>query len=100
MEICVGVLFLCSLGESLTGWVNILRIGIAVASIGLMFVMGVWWIWIRIRLHSSARECGYLLCPHCLYPLVGLPNNHNCPECGRPFDLTKVETNWRWYLLR
>ncbi len=25
-------------------------------------------------------------CPQCDYPLTGLPANHNCPECGLPYD--------------
>ena len=32
-------------------------------------------------------------CMHCNYMLRGLGQKHNCPECGRPFDLADPETH-------
>jgi predicted amidophosphoribosyltransferase len=34
-----------------------------------------------------------LTCPHCAYPLKGLPA-HRCPECGRPFRIDDLIGPW------
>lgn len=34
-----------------------------------------------------------LNCPHCEYPLRGLPS-HRCPECGRDFAMSDVVKPW------
>jgi hypothetical protein len=30
-------------------------------------------------------------CIHCGYALEGLPDNHRCPECGRPYRIALIE---------
>ena len=38
-------------------------------------------------------------CPRCSYPFIGLPDAHQCPECGLPYDAesrmwTAVASRW------
>jgi hypothetical protein len=42
-------------------------------------------------------------CIHCGYDLIGLPDGHNCPECGRPFSLALIDEYRRdpnWFIQR
>jgi hypothetical protein len=42
-------------------------------------------------------------CIHCGYDLIGLPDHHTCPECGRPFSLRLIEEYRRdpqWFIKR
>src|SRR5262249_28103279 len=42
-------------------------------------------------------------CIHCGYGLSGLPDYHNCPECGRPYTFAHVEEYRRdrnWFIKR
>jgi hypothetical protein len=42
-------------------------------------------------------------CIHCGYGLVGLPDNHRCPECGRPYTFAMIEEYRRdpqWFIQR
>ncbi len=42
-------------------------------------------------------------CIHCGYGLTGLPDGHNCPECGRRFSLAVAEEYRRdptWFIER
>ena len=42
-------------------------------------------------------------CIHCGYDLTGLPDGHNCPECGRQFNLRVIEEYRRdpqWFVQR
>ena len=42
-------------------------------------------------------------CIHCGHCLLGLPERHICPECGRPYDLDMVEDYRRdrkWFIER
>jgi hypothetical protein len=42
-------------------------------------------------------------CIHCGYSLTGLPDGHNCPECGRPFSLQLIDEYRRdpqWFVKR
>ncbi|CAN5495368.1 hypothetical protein BH09PLA1_BH09PLA1_33890 [soil metagenome] len=47
-------------------------------------------------------------CIHCGYTLLGLPDGHRCPECGRQFSLATIEEyrrdpHWfarRWKLMQ
>jgi hypothetical protein len=40
------------------------------------------------------QRCDHLACTECGYNLRGLPEKHECPECGVRFDLTKVRQTW------
>ncbi len=42
-------------------------------------------------------------CPRCAYPLIGLPEAHQCPECGLPYDAASrmwTAVPGRWGLRR
>ena len=42
-------------------------------------------------------------CIHCGYDLVGLPDHHRCPECGRPYSLAVIDEyrrDPRWFIQR
>jgi hypothetical protein len=42
-------------------------------------------------------------CIHCGYDLTGLPDHHNCPECGRPFSIAIINEYRRdphWFIER
>jgi predicted RNA-binding Zn-ribbon protein involved in translation (DUF1610 family) len=47
----------------------------------------------EIDLNSLPIPDWGLECPHCHYPLVGLPS-HRCPECGTDFDMSEVVKPW------
>ena len=40
--------------------------------------------WRRTHAHYSAHR--WNVCPHCDYPLVGLPSRGACPECGEAYS--------------
>jgi len=43
---------------------------------------------------TGFQPSGSTVCPQCDYDLTGLPVEHQCPECGSPYDLnTKVWQN-------
>lgn len=42
-------------------------------------------------------------CIHCGYGLTGLPDQHTCPECGRPYSFALIEEYKRdphWFIKR
>jgi hypothetical protein len=46
------------------------------------------------RFERILRESGFSLCLKCGYNLRGLPEVHNCPECGSPYDIQDVRRVW------
>ncbi|HUT61414.1 MAG TPA: hypothetical protein VNA25_26505 [Phycisphaerae bacterium] len=53
---------------------------------------------VRRRLRRRIRSADYEVCAHCAYPLCGLPEEHNCPECGTPFRKQELREIWREWL--
>ena len=55
---------------------------------------------LQVRDKAAARLAE---CPRCAYPLVGLPAEHSCPECGLAYDAAtrcwRVDRPWRRLLL-
>src|SRR5262245_2454090 len=53
----------------------------------------------RVRIHFAKHlaENSGLVCPDCGYLLHGLPDNHQCPECGRAYTMIGLRMEWlRW----
>ncbi len=73
--------------------------------------------WIKIIIFAVAIPVGVALkgakelvkqrkepfCIHCGYVLTGLPDHHNCPECGRKYNFRLIEEYRRdpqWFIER
>jgi hypothetical protein len=57
---------------------------------------------ISVATHAI-RERKEPFCIHCGYDLTGLPDGHNCPECGEPFSLKVIDEYRRdpnWFIER
>ena len=60
-------------------------------------------LWVRWMLYGRhvravavrALQSELAICLHCDYSLSGLPAQHRCPECGRPYDLAETKSKWR-----
>jgi hypothetical protein len=54
-------------------------------------------------LKSAIKQRTDPFCIHCGYDVTGLPDGHNCPECGRPFTLRLIDEYRRdpqWFVQR
>ena len=47
------------------------------------------------RFKRHLIEHSWLICFGCGYSLKGLPSHYRCPECGLPYDDTKLVKAWR-----
>jgi hypothetical protein len=47
------------------------------------------------RGRASLDRSGFLVCPHCGYPLAGLPSTGLCPECSRGYTASELERLWK-----
>lgn len=52
----------------------------------------------RFKRHLDRYE--YAVCYQCAYPLQGLPDGHQCPECGSKYELAKTRRRWQRWLGR
>jgi len=66
------------------------RASILLTIIALVLVR-VW----AIRMHRMLRRHQVLLCTRCRYPLEGLGEEGQCPECGEPFNRELVIKTWQ-----
>jgi|GEM_PF-2049482 len=64
---------------------------ILIAMVGAVFV---WRFRLDDRLHRRLAACGNSLCDCCGYELRGLPDHHECPECGAAYDLSVLSSEW------
>lgn len=46
------------------------------------------------RFVQTVREAEYRVCPTCGYPLKGLADAGNCPECGEVYELDALRQQW------
>ena len=51
--------------------------------------------WRVATIRSLVRKSNHELCTRCGYSLSGLPERHNCPECGEAYDLEYVRRCWK-----
>lgn len=81
-----AVVFLGGAGLGGVSWSCYTMIGAAVAkiAIGAYLFLGGRWI-VNLAIPSNRPYC-----PECGYELTGLPESHNCPECGVPFPLGRA----------
>ncbi len=50
------------------------------------------------RYRRYAERHDYQICLNCGYALVGLPEEHACPECGTRFVIEAVRRDWKaWF---
>lgn len=47
------------------------------------------------KLVKQAKSCRGRLCVNCHYPLVDLPDQGTCPECGQRYNIDLVIMAWR-----
>lgn len=75
--------------------VPLVLLAVAGATFGVVFVASqITQITLLMRLAAADFEC----CPHCCYCLKGLPEQHECPECGEGYDMQAVHRKWReWF---
>ncbi len=50
------------------------------------------------RFKAALTANDYLLCLWCGYPLKGLPDRHCCPECGTPYEATRLADAWKHWV--
>ena len=68
--------------------------------VALVVILAVWvppW-YAKRRLNRFVRRNRFRVCPYCAYVLAGLPDKHNCPECGNLYDLEEVRQLWVSFL--
>jgi len=54
-------------------------------------------------IRAVVRQRKEPFCIHCGYTLLGLPDHHICPECGRPYSLRLIDEYRRdphWFVQR
>jgi hypothetical protein len=50
------------------------------------------------HVYSLVRAAEYRLCTFCGNSLQGLPDEHACPECGRRYVFSEVQSAWEmWF---
>lgn len=69
---------------------------IVVSSSGMLFGIRI----ICGKLKCVVEEYNYQVCVECGYPLIGLPDNHLCPECGELYSFTALRHDWKRWLSR
>jgi len=66
----------------------------------LVVILAIWvppW-YVKRRLKRFVHHNRFQVCPYCAYVLAGLPEQHNCPECGHSYDLEEIRQLWVSFL--
>lgn len=84
-------LFVLFTGFPIRGyWVTCVSVTISLASGTLLFCS-------RRAIRKKMFATNLEMCLACAYPLTGLAQSGECPECGMPFARTEVRDAWkRW----
>ena len=70
----------------------------ALGAIGLV-VLGVCWHNVAVlRVERLVTRAGFRICPECEYPLVDLPSEGQCPECGEAYTIADATDAWKRWL--
>ena len=63
-----------------------------------MFLLDLGPRWVNRRLKKEVVAIGFRMCIDCGYGLCALPRIHRCPECGREYNASQLEREWRnWF---
>jgi hypothetical protein len=54
----------------------------------------------RRRFLEQLALLHFAACPHCVYPLTGLPATGACPECGTAYEVERAAAEWRHWASR
>jgi rubrerythrin len=53
---------------------------------------------VKVRFARELFEHEGRMCLDCGYPLEGLPDEHNCPECGEAYETAELRALWMYWL--
>ena len=81
-------------------WPSIASTGVFVVSFTVVFIggTGAYFVWSQIsirRLQSKLIANNRRYCLYCFFDLRGLDKTGTCPECGEPYEIWKVQNEWR-----
>jgi len=49
---------------------------------------------LKSRFEMRLEKYNNKICIYCGYPLEGLPDEHQCPECGQQYNIERVVYQW------
>jgi len=50
------------------------------------------------RYHKRLHKYNNKVCISCGYPLEGLPDEHQCPECGQAYNIERTVYLWTQWI--
>ena len=79
--------------------------------VNMLWWSGKFWVWIVMgavgavveAMRQATKARAEPFCIHCGYTLDGLPDQHICPECGRPYSfqlIREYQENPKWFVQR